>query len=271
MNPGATNGPSEIAVALSGGAIRCVAQIGVLDVLETSGFRITAIAGTSAGAIVGALVASGRYTIDEMTGLVRALRWRDVVRPRLPRAGLIDSEKIYRYMRALIDDMTFDDLKIPLVVTACDLKTGEKVLLNEGSVARAVQASCSLPVIFTPSRLGGRLLVDGGAVSQLPVLAAKELSNGRAVISVDVNHNALAVDRLDNMIQIAIHFAALFARRTANLERPYADVQINVDTSDVPLYALDKREVLLRRGRAAAKEKLDEIRTVLRRDGAKAS
>lgn len=257
------NPETGVALALSGGAVRCIAQIAVLEVLEGASIRIQAISATSAGAIVGALYASGRYSVAEMIDLARSLRWRDVVRPHIPRAGLIDSEKIRRYLKKLLGDMTFDDLVVPLVVTACDLRTGEKVLLKEGEVARAVQASCSLPVIFTPTRLGERMLVDGGAVSQLPVLAAKEISGGGAVLSVDVNHNALGADRLDNLLQIAVHFAALFARSNATLERPYADVQINMDTSDIPLYALEKREALLRRGRAAARDKLDDVRAML--------
>ena len=253
-----------IALALSGGAARCIAQIGVLEVLHEAGIPIHAVAATSAGAIVGALYASGRYATPEIVHLARALRWRDIVKPRIPRMGLIDSDKIHRYMKGLLGNSTFEDLTIPLAVTACDLKTGEKIILKEGSVARAVQASCSLPVIFTPTRLENRLLVDGGIVSQLPILAAKEASNGGFTVSVDVNHNALDANGLNNMFQIAVHVVGLFARRNANIERPYADIQINVDAADVPLYALEKRELLLKRGRLAAKEKIAAIREGLR-------
>jgi NTE family protein len=140
------------------------------------------------------------------------------------------------------------------------LRNGEKVVLNSGSVARAVQASCSLPVIFTPARINGRLLVDGGASSQLPVLTAKEVLGAKFVIGVDVNCNNLESVKLKNMFQIGVHFVSLFARRNAMLEKAYADLVIEVDSHGISLYDLDKAHLLIERGRMAAERKIDEIK-----------
>ncbi|HXC62475.1 MAG TPA: patatin-like phospholipase family protein, partial [Nitrospiria bacterium] len=159
-----------VGIALSGGAARCIGQIGVLETLEKAGIQIDAVAGTSGGAFVGALYASGQVSIPEMRRLARGIKWRHVVRPNLSKKGIISSEKIYHYVRDVLNDMTFEDLKIPLAVVASDLRSGDKVVITEGSVARAVQASCSLPVVFTPTSLNGQVLIDGGAASQLPVL-----------------------------------------------------------------------------------------------------
>jgi NTE family protein len=253
-----------LGIALSGGAARCIGQIGVVEVLEKAGIEVDAIAGTSGGSFIGALYASGRVSIPEMRQLARGIKWRDVVRPNLPKKGLISSEKIYHYVRDILNDMTFEDLKIPLAVVASDLRSGDKVVLTEGSVARAVQASCSLPVIFTPTLLNGQVLVDGGAASQLPVLTAKENLGSKFVVGVDVNCNAMETARLDNLFQIGIHFISLFARRNALVERKFADVMIEVDASGISLLDLDKAELLMERGRQATEKKLDEIHEKLK-------
>src|ERR1700746_2668605 len=96
-----------IGIALSGGAARCISQIGVLETLEKAGIEIDAIAGTSGGSFIGALYAPGRASIPEMKRLAKGIKWHHVVRPNLPRRGLISSEKIYRYVSNLLDGMAF--------------------------------------------------------------------------------------------------------------------------------------------------------------------
>jgi NTE family protein len=250
----------DVGLALSGGAARCIAQIGVLKVLEQEGIKVTAISGTSGGSLVGAMYASGEVDVHEMERMARSVKWRKMIKPAVPRMGLISSEKLYHFVKEIIRDRTFEDLSIPLAVVASDLQNGEKVVLTSGSVARAVQASCSLPVIFTPARINGRLLVDGGAASQLPVLAAKEVLSSQFVIGVDVNCNNLESVKLKNVFQIGVHFLCLFARRNAMQERAYADVMIEVDSHGISLYDLDKAHLLIERGSVAAERKIDEIK-----------
>jgi len=250
----------HVGLALSGGAARCIAQIGVLRVLEQEGINVTAISGTSGGSLVGAMYASGEVDVHEMERMARAIKWRKMIKPTVPRMGLISSEKLYRFVKEIIRDRTFEDLSIPLAVVASDLRNGEKVVLTSGSVARAVQASCSLPVVFTPARINGRLLVDGGAASQLPVLTTKEVLGSEFVIGVDVNCNNLESVKLKNVFQIGVHFVCLFARRNAMQEKVYADVMIEVDSHGISLYDLDKAHLLIERGRIAAERKIDEIK-----------
>jgi NTE family protein len=249
-----------VGLALSGGAARCIAQIGVLEVLEREGIKVSAIAGTSGGSLVGALYASGEMDVHEMQRMARNVKWRKMLKPAVPRMGLISSEKLYHFVKEMIHDRTFEGLPIPLAVVASDLRNGEKVVLTSGSVARAVQASCSLPVIFSPARINGRLLVDGGAASQLPVLTAREELGSEFVIGVDVNCNNLESVKLKNVFQIGVHFVSLFARRNAMLEKAYADVVIEVDSHGISLYDLDKAHLLIERGKIAAEKKIDEIK-----------
>ncbi len=254
----------RVGLALSGGAARCIAQIGVLEVLEREGIGVQAIAGTSGGSLIGAMYASGEVDVHEMKKMAKTIKWRKMVKPNVPRMGLISSEKLYHFVKEVIRDRTFRDLPIPLAVVASDLRNGEKVVLQEGSVARAVQASCSLPVIFTPTRIHGRLLVDGGAASQLPVLTAKETLAASFVVGVDVNCNNLESVKLENLFQIGVHFVSLFARRNASFEKVHADVVIEVDSHGITLYDLDKAHLLIERGRLAAEKKVDEIKQRLR-------
>jgi NTE family protein len=138
-------------------------------------------------------------------------------------------------------------------------------MLREGPVARAVRASCSLPVFFPPVEWRGRLLVDGGVSSQLPVLAARELLTAGVVVGVDVNTGAAAAALLTHMGQVGLQFVSLFAMTNALRERAYADVMIDVDATGISLLDLGKAELMLERGRQAAKSKLGEIEAAIGR------
>jgi NTE family protein len=153
--------------------------------------------------------------------------------------------------------MSFDQTAIPLALVATDMRTGKKVVLKEGPVAPAVQASCSLPVVFKPTPYGDRLLIDGGYVSQIPVLAAKEDLGADFVIAVDVNYGGMeGVGMPRNMIQIAIHLASLWARKNAEEEGRLADCLVRVNVSGIGLTDLRQRRELLKRGRNAAQSSL---------------
>jgi NTE family protein len=243
--------PTEVALALSGGAARSAGHVGVLCALADAKVPIAGLVGTSGGAFVGALFASGRFSTEELDRIGRELRWRDVVVPALSPRGFFASERVGAMLRRLIGRVGFGDLKYPFAAVACDIRTGERVVLAEGEVALAVQASCSLPVFFTPTVLGGRLLVDGGAVSQLPVLAARERFPAARIVGVDVNYRAAENARLGNLVSLGVQVVSLFARQNAARERQAADVMIDVDASDVSLYDLAKSGLMIGRGRDA--------------------
>jgi NTE family protein len=245
-----------VALALSGGAARAAGHVGVLCALADAGVPIAGVVGTSAGAFVGALFASGRYSTVDLERVTRRLQWTDVLRPSMSMRGFWTSEQVGAALRRLIGSPRFSDLRRPFAAVACDLRTGEKVLLQDGDVCSAVQASCSLPVFFTPTVVGDRALVDGGAVSQLPVLAARAQFPGIPIVGVDVNYRAAETARLSNMVSIGVQVVSLFARQNAARERAEADLMIDVDAAGVALYDLAKRDLMIVRGRAAAKAAL---------------
>lgn len=251
-----------IGLALSGGAARGIAHIAVLDTLEQEGIPIHAIAGTSAGSIIGALYCAG-LPLSRIERILLNAKWKDVLKFTIPRQGLISSEGIYRFMEDILPVKKFSALPLPFAAVATDLHTGEKVVLSSGSIARAVQASCSLPIIFTPTEINKKMLVDGGIASQIPVRAVREQLRAKKVIAINVNYKALEMDQFDNIVKIAAHLSALWASRNAREEEKLADVVINVDAKGIPLYDLSKAKELLKRGKKAAEEKTAEIKALL--------
>lgn len=250
-----------IAIALSGGAARCIAHLGVIEVLIREGIPVEAVSGTSGGALVGALFASGRFSPEDLVRLAEEVSWRRFARPVLSVRGLLSSLKVRRFVEDLIGEMTFSQTILPFAAVASDLMTGARVVLREGSVGSAVQASCSLPVIFKPTEYGNRWLVDGGIVSQIPVRAAREELGGRFVIAVDVNFGGMdGVPTPRNSIQIAIHMASLVARRNAEEEGRTADFMIPVNIKGIGLTDLHLRKELLNRGRLAAEGALGHLK-----------
>ena len=251
-----------IGLALSGGAARGLAHIAVLETLELEDIPIAAIAGTSAGSVIGALYAAG-MPLREIQRVLTRTKWQDVLKLTIPKRGLISSEGIYRFMEQILPIRNFSSLRIPFAAVATDLKTAEKVVITSGSLARAVQASCSIPVIFTPTEINKKILVDGGVASQVPVRAVREELGAEQVVAVNVNYQARELDEYDNLIKIATHLSVLWATRNAREEEKLADVVIQVNVKGISLHDLSKARELLRRGRKAAEDKIPEIRALV--------
>jgi len=178
----------KVGLALGSGAARGFAHIGVLEVLEKEGIPIDMIAGTSAGAAIGALYAQGKDT-SLIKNLALGLSWKrlaSLIDLALPRTGFIQGRKIKDLLELVIGgDIEFSDLKIPLACVATDIRTGEEVVINQGSVLQGVRASISIPVIFTVVQWEGRYLVDGGLVNPVPVSVLRKMG-ADFIIAVNV-------------------------------------------------------------------------------------
>jgi NTE family protein len=177
----------KIGLALGGGAARGLAHIGVLEVLEKEGIPVDMIAGTSAGALVGALYAQGR-SASRIKELALDTGWRRMVSLidlALPKSGFIEGRKIKNLLKSIIGDINFNELKIPLSCVATDIHSGEEVVISDGPVLEGVRASISVPVIFTAVKWRDRYLVDGGLVNPVPVGTVREMG-ADLVIAVNV-------------------------------------------------------------------------------------
>jgi NTE family protein len=168
----------RIGVALGGGSARGYAHIGALASLERHGLAPDVLVGTSFGAVVGALYATGR-SVEDLRSEASAMRRRDVF-PHiadfgLHKGALFDGHRLEGYFDAMLEGRSFSDLRHQLVVVATDIDTGERVLLTEGPLAPALRASAAIPGVFAPARLGGRRLIDGGIGSPVPLDTLSEM------------------------------------------------------------------------------------------------
>ena len=177
----------KIGYALGGGSARGLFHIGVLNVLEENDIYPDVIAGTSMGSIIGALYASG-LTAGEIKQIAIEMDWKHLIRladVTVPLSGLIQGKRIISLLKSILRDMTFSQLKIKFACVATDLINGEQVVFQEGSLIEAIRASISIPAIFTPVKLNGRYLVDGGLVNVVPVSVCRDMG-ADFVIGVNV-------------------------------------------------------------------------------------
>jgi NTE family protein len=174
------NRKKRMGLVLSGGGARGFAHIGVLKVLEEAHIQVDVIAGTSMGAILGALYAAG-YKAEAIYDLALSTSWRDVLDFSL-QAGLIKGDKLHQFLAAHLP-RDFASLKKPLAVATTDIESGEEVLLTEGDLITAIRASSCYPGAFEPIQFRGRTLADGGIVNNLPVEAATFLHANYTIAS----------------------------------------------------------------------------------------
>jgi NTE family protein len=158
--------PPLVGLVLSGGGARGFAHIGTLRVLERQGVTIGALAGTSMGAIIAALYASG-LDADALQELAHSVTWRDVIDLSF-QAGLLKGEKLKTLLSEHLPER-FSDLAIPLAVTCTDVESGQEVVFTGGDLISAVRASSCFPGAFEPVQIDGRTLADGGICNNLPV------------------------------------------------------------------------------------------------------
>lgn len=180
--------PRRVALALGSGGARGWAHLGALRALRERGIEISAVAGTSMGALVGVFLAAGR--LDALEAVASTLDWRQLARflgeftPS--RSGLTEGHRLLKEAAPLLRAQTFADLQLPFRAVATDLESGEEAVLSDGPLLPSVRASISIPGLFTPVCLGGRWLVDGGLVNPVPVNVARALAPGLPVVAIDV-------------------------------------------------------------------------------------
>jgi len=175
------------ALALGGGAARGFAHLGVLEAFEREGIAFDMIVGTSMGALVGGLYASG-VPLVQIERAVVDVPWKRMVsyfRPRVADGGLIDAKAVVKVLRTLLGDARIENFPVSFAAVAADVRTGERIIFREGSAVTAIRASISLPGMFAPVVEAGRALVDGGVVEPVPVPTARELGATR-VLAVNV-------------------------------------------------------------------------------------
>lgn len=158
----------KVGLTLSGGGARGIAHLGVIKGLTEKGVTISAISGTSAGAIIGSLFCYG-YSPDEILQIIIKTSFLKSMRPALTKTGLLKIEKLKSLFLKYLPEDDFSALKIPMTVAATEIKKGQTDFFSEGELIMPILASCCVPVIFQPLSYGNGLYVDGGILDNLPV------------------------------------------------------------------------------------------------------
>ncbi len=253
----------RVGLALGGGVARGMAHIGVLQALHEENVPVHLVAGTSAGALVGAMYCAG---LDPwgMQKAAESLNWRGMVQLKLRRDGLLDAGGLERFILNHVGDQQFQDLKIPFAAVATDLLSGEEVLLSEGRVATAVRASCAFPGIFLPVRLAERTLVDGGLVNNVPTSVVRQMG-ADVVIAVELNKPRSESRRPRNLLHILLYSLAVLQRPQIAACLSRADVCVQPDLNDYSVVELERLHGLIRVGREATLQAVSQIRAAMER------
>lgn len=252
----------RIGLALSGGAVRGMAHIGILQALEDNGIKPHCLAGTSVGALIATLYAFG-MPVDKIQRLAADMKWLQISHFTLSRLGLLSNEEMGRLVETVIGKATIEEAIRPLAIVCTDISTGEKVVLRKGEAAKAVMASTCVPGIFIPVNLDDRLLVDGGLVEDVPISPLRPMG---AEVIVAANLSAEAkykspediMDLIINAFDITIDL---------NIKHQIAEADVVIETK---LAAYNRKDLhqfsaLYAEGYQAASHSVEQIRLALQK------
>jgi predicted acylesterase/phospholipase RssA/CRP-like cAMP-binding protein len=247
----------KIGLALGGGAVRGVAHVGVMKVLEQEGIPIDIIAGSSAGSLVGGLYASGMET-TEMEHRLPLLRWSKLVRPVWPRLAVCENSRMGPWLEGLSICRDFSELRIPFACVAADLLTGEAVILRSGCVATAIRASTAIPLMMKPVHHQGRVLVDGGVVHKIPAVLARSMG-ADLVIAVDVAKPPDIKSQPRNLFDSLFGVLDVMSQHLVEDELEWADIILRPQ-APVSGYSFKNSPLFFEQGEKVARENIDHIR-----------
>jgi NTE family protein len=262
----------KIGLALGGGGVRGLAHISVLEVLDELDYKPSVIAGTSMGAIIGALYASGlsgkdirklvkRHIIskddklrDVLDKRAHILEWTSAFAPGHARGGILKADKFYNHLFGEIGKTTFEELEIPLIVIATDYWTAEEVVFKTGELLPAIKASAAIPVVFAPVSFGGRILVDGGVVNVLPYEPVMELCD--VTIAVDVSGTPPHKHEIPTLIESALGTVRIMqtASLAAKMKCLQPDIFVHPGIHDIKLLDFNKMEAVFKQSEPAMEE-----------------
>lgn len=258
-------GTKKVGLALSSGVARGLAHIGVLKVLEKEGIPIDMIAGTSAGALVGALYAQGKSVseIMEIGKKFGSHRFNYLVDLSIPKTGLIRGKKIEDKLKEFFGDAEFSDLVMPFACIATDIDNGKEVVINEGPLWQAIRASISLPIILAVAKWKDRYLVDGALVNPVPVDIVRKMG-ADTVIAVNVIPDRSIRDATEpnifDVIMQTLHIVGYYAVKDS-LEG--ADVVIEPEVKGIALTDFHKVEECVSLGETATQTSIPDIKLIL--------
>jgi NTE family protein len=247
-------------LALSGGGAHAASHAGVLRALDREGVAVSGIAGVSGGALVAAAWAGGANLESLVDQASRLHPWTWV---RGWGGGLLSGTRLGMMIDEFLPVATFAGLRVPVLVVATDVDTGERVVLREGDVREAVRASCSFPGVFPPMVLDGRRLYDGGVSTVIPTRLARDMAGeAGVVVAVDCN-SGTRWPAADSFVALALRAGVTLLRGRSRGELQGADLVIAPSMGESGWMRPRKIPDFFEAGDAALREALPELRRLL--------
>lgn len=253
----------RIGLALGAGVVRGMAHIGVIRSLQKNSIPVDQVAGTSAGALVGACLADG-MTANEMEEIGLKLRWSKIAAPVLPPGkAFLTNEKLGQLVDRVLAGKSFGQLAKPFAVVAADVCTGEEVVIREGRVADAVRASTAIPAIFEPVKLSDRTLVDGAVVNMVPASVCRAMG-ADIVIAVSAGNFSFQSGPPRNVIMAILRYTDMMLKEQVALAKnQWADIVISVERPDLSGYSFRETRQFIREGERAADRMMPQIKALI--------
>jgi NTE family protein len=251
----------KIALVLGGGAARGFAHVGVIRVLEQEKIPIDMIVGTSVGSLIGAIYAHDMNSFElEWTAfsLEKDNLFDYTIFSAITGMGPVKGDKLEEFVKTKVPVANIENLKLPFAAVATDLNRGTRVVLDHGSVARAVRASSAIPGVFNPVEHQGRLLVDGGVVDNIPISVARE-KGADLVIAVDISENVINFN-ITNLIDVMLQAVTIITSENTKYKKKDADVLIAPAVGDVGMLDFTQKKRCMQAGIEAAQKVVPEIK-----------
>ena len=219
---GIGNKKYKIGIALGGGGVRGFAHLGILQALEEKGIKPDIISGVSAGAIVGAFIASG-HSPKETFDIIKQYKLSGISEFNIPKTGLLSSAKMKSRLLNKIPVQRLEDLETPLIICVSNMLDGKPEYLSEGPLSDIVQASASIPVLFSPVRLNDKLYADGGIFDNVPVRVLR--AKCKKIIGVSISP-IQKITELKNLIQVSSRMFQLAVNPRSKVMKKKCDLFI---------------------------------------------
>lgn len=283
----------KIGLVLSGGGAKGFAHIGVLKVLEEAGVKIDYIGGTSMGAVIGGLYATG-YNASQIDSIFKATNFNELINDFIPRSsknfyerrndelyalilpfnkmkiGIPEALSKGMYNYNLLSTITrnvrhirdFNQLPIPFLCIGTNIETGEEVLLNKGNLAQAMIASSAFPSLFSPVEIDGKILVDGGVVNNYPIEEVRKLG-ADIIIGVDVQNDLYDRTQLRDATKILVQITNLQSIERMRKNVTNTDIYIKPDVTQYGVISFDKGNEIIRKGEEATFAVYEQIKNIV--------
>lgn len=248
--------PYKIGLALSGGGARGFAHLGALYAMDELGIKPDIIAGVSAGSIVAALYGAGLPPLEILKRFMK-VKVSDFCEFAVPKDGFLRMEGFKEFMESNLLVRNIEDCPTPVAICATDIFNAVPVQWREGKIAERVMASCSIPIVFKPVKIGGVSYVDGGVLHNLPAWAIR--SECEHLIGVNVSPLNAIDEMSSSIIDIATRSYHLMARANSVQDMKLCDTVITTDSiSDVNVFNMHDKDKMFKSGYKATKKVLLE-------------